>query len=494
MAKVNIAPDPGTVLDRDFKMLIGGALVDAAGGGRLESTDPATGEVLAEVPAGSAADVDKAVAAARQAQPAWQALPLHARQEVLRAIATVLRERADELGLLDTLDSGNVYSAMRQDPLGAAAMIDYYLGLSNELKGEVTHLDGDLHYTRRQPFGVAAKFLPFNHPIGSLGAALAPPLLTGNCLILKPSPHTPLSALALAPALNEIVPPGVVNILTGTNDGVAEPLVSHPDVPRLALQTSIEAGRSVLRLAAEHLKTVTLELGGKNPLIVFPDADVEFAAETAIAGMNFKWQGHSCASTSRILVHGSLHDAFVDRLVEKVGQVRVALPTDPAADMGAITHEAQYRKILDYLEIGKAEGARLVCGGARPEDPALRNGLFMTPAVFTDAAPHMRIAREEIFGPVITVMAWDDYGEMIGVANDVVYGLAAVIVTDDLNTAHLTAEALDVGYVEINGHVSFALGSPFGGIKQSGIGREGDFNELLGYTQPKSVNVRLRRS
>ena len=446
------------------------------------------------MPNASAADVDRAVEAARAAQPAWAALALGERQAPLMEIAQVLRRRADELGLLDTLDSGNVYSAMRGDPIGAAGMVEYYAGLASEVKGEVTQLDRNLHYTRREPYGVVTKFLPFNHPMGSLGAALAPPLLTGNCLILKPSPHTPLSALALATDLAGMLPPGVVNILTGSNDRVAEALVTHPGVPRMALQTSVEAGRSVMRRAAEHLKTVTLELGGKNPLIVFPDADVGFAVDTAIAGMNFKWQGHSCASTSRVLVHASLRDAFVDALVEKVTNVRVALPTDPKAEMGAITHAAQYQKILDYIEIGKAEGATLACGGTRPQDPALAGGLFITPAVFVDATPDMRIAREEIFGPVVTVMDWNSREDMIAVANDVDYGLAAVIVTNDLDAAHITAEALHVGYVEINGPVSFALGSPFGGAKQSGIGREGSFDELLSYTQLKSVNLRLKRS
>ncbi|MEM7425123.1 MAG: aldehyde dehydrogenase family protein [Pseudomonadota bacterium] len=481
------------VLNRRFRMLIGGKLVEAADGARFISQNPATGEDLGSAPDGKAADVDLAVAAAQAAQPAWRSLPLNEKQTLLREVCAALRARSEELGLLDSLDTGNVLSAMRQDAPVGAAVIEYFLGASNEIKGEVTHLDGDLHYTRRQPFGVAAKFLPFNHPIGSLAGALAPPLLAGNCLILKPSPHTPLSALAFGETLAEILPAGVVNIITGSNEALAEPLAAHPGVPRLALQTSIEAGRNVLRLAADHMKTVTLELGGKNPLIVFEDADVEFAASTAVAAMNFKWQAHSCSSTSRVLVHALLHDAFVARLAELLGDLKIGSPLDPETEMGAITHRAQYDRITSYIETGKAEGASLVYGGTPPNDPALADGLFLTPALFTDVTPGMRIAREEVFGPVIAVMPWDDYDEMIETANDVEYGLAAVLVTDDLNRAHLTAEALDVGYVEVNGPVSFAFGSPFGGIKQSGMGREGGFDELLSYTQVKSVNIRLRR-
>ena len=482
----------GAVLDQDFKMLIGGALVDADDGTRLETSDPATGKSLAEVPNASPGDVDRAVAAAKSAQPAWRDMPLGARQERLRAVATALGDQAESLGLLDTLDTGNVQSAMRTDAVGAAGALEYFIGVANEIKGEVTQLDNNLHYTRRQPFGVVARLLPFNHPIQSFGTALGPPLLTGNCLILKPSPHTPLSALAFAKTLRDVLPPGVVNVVTGDNDRVARPLMAHPDVPRVTLTGSTEAGRIALQLAAEHLKTVTLELGGKTPMIVFPDADVGFAADVACAGMNFKWQGQSCASTSRVLVHGSLREKLVAELVERFRAVNVALPTDPAADMGAISHQAQYDKILEYLSIGQSEGATLMTGGERPGDPALRDGLFVTPAVFSGVEAHMRIAKEEIYGPVISVLAWDDYDQMLTIANDVIYGLAAVIVTDDLNLAHRTAEALDVGYVEINGPVSFAVGSPFGGTKKSGIGRDGNIEELLSYTWTKSVNVKLR--
>jgi betaine-aldehyde dehydrogenase len=486
------AIDIDGALRREFRMLIGGKLVHASDRATLESMNPATGQSLAVVPNAGPADVDKAVAAARQAYPAWRALPFGKRHDIVRALTQVLRDRADFFGLLDTLDTGNVYSAMRLDAVGGAEMIEYYAAIAHEIKGEVTHLDNNLHFTRREPYGVVARLLPFNHPIASLATALAAPLLTGNCLVMKPSPHSPLSALAFGEAVRDILPPGVLNIVTGDNERTSIPLISHPDVDRIALIGSVEAGRAVMRIASERLVPVTLELGGKNPLIIFPDADVDHAVDVAVAGMNFLWQGHSCGSTSRVLVHESLKKSFVDKLAERVGRVNVALPTDPAAEMGAISFRALYDRCQHYVTTGREEGAKLVVGGNRPSDPSLQDGFFMTPAVFAEAEPHMRISREEIFGPIITVLSWDNYDRMLEVANGLLYGLTAALITNDLHVAHRTAEALQAGYIEVNGPVSFAQGSPFGGFKQSGTGREGSFDEILSYTQIKSINVRLK--
>ena len=492
MAIASQATDRQTVLNQDFRMLIGGELVESESREYLTSQDPATGESLAPFPNATPNDVDKAVTAAKAALPGWRALPMSQRQEVVLEIARRFREGAEAYGLLDTLDTGNVLSAMRLDATSAADGLEYYVALSYGIKGEVTHVDNNLHYTRRQPFGVVGRLLPFNHPINTVGMALGPPLLTGNCVIVKPSPHTPLSALALARAIKDVAPPGVINIVTGDNERVAAPLIRHPGVGRIALTGSVEAGRTVMRLASDMLKTVTLELGGKNPLIIFPDVDAERAAKVAIAGMNFKWQSHSCGSTSRILVHKSLHSKFVNNLVEGVQQLRVGLPTEPTSDMGAISHKAQYDKTLYYLDAGKKEGAQLRTGGVRPSDPELQKGFFLTPAVFDNAHRQMKIAQEEIFGPVMTVLEWDDYDDMLELANGVIYGLTAVILTNDLKLAHRTAEAIEAGYIEINDPVAFAAGSPFGGFKQSGFGREGTVDELLSYTQIKSVNINLQ--
>ena len=491
MASVIEIPEKSAVLAQDFEMLINGELTRGESGETLASYDPATLEDLASFPNASPADVDAAVKAARVAQPAWRALDLADRQAVVLAVRDVIQQHQEDLALLDTLDTGSLLSGMQGDAAGAVWVLEHFTALSYELKGETTHRDHNLHYTRREPFGVVARLLPFNHPLSSLAAALATPLLTGNTVVLKPSPHTSLSGLALARLIKDVAPPGVINIITGDNERVSATLIGHPGVDRIAITASAQAGRRAMALAAENLKVMTLEGGGKNPLVVFPDIDLDFATEIAVNGMNFKHQSQSCASTSRILVHESIREEFTEMLVKKVQAVRVGLPTSPEADMGAISHKAQYEKTKKYIEQGKSDGARLLTGGVVPEDPALGQGLFLTPAVFDQVTPDMDLAQDEIFGPIISVMGWDDYDKMVEVANGTIYGLTAVILTNDINTALKTAEAMETGYVEINGSVSFAAGSPFGGVKQSGIGREGTVDDLLSYTQPKSVNINI---
>lgn len=491
MATVSQVSSQSSLLDHASRMLIGGELTAGESGETLTSHDPATRRALAQFPNASPADVDRAAQAANAALPGWQALDLSARQAVVLEVATRIHESREELATLDMLDTGSPYSGMLADADGAVWSLRHFAALSHEIKGEVTHRDQHLHYTRREPFGVVARLIAFNHPLAGLSAAMAAPLLTGNCVILKPSPHTPLSGLALASIIQDVAPPGVINIITGDNERVAVPLIRHPEVRRVAVTASAEAGRRAMALAAETLKTLTLEGGGKNPIIVFPDVDVDFATDVAVKGMNFKHQSQSCASTSRVLVHESMREAFVDSLVAKVEALKVGLPTDPASDMGAISHEAQYEKTLSYIEQGKAAGARLLTGGIRPPGAELADGFFLTPAVFDRVEPQMSIAQDEIFGPVISVMGWDDYDEMVRVANGTLYGLTAVVLTNDLNLAIKTANAMQAGYVEVNGSVSFAAGSPFGGIKQSGLGREGTIDDLLSYTQVKSININL---
>jgi acyl-CoA reductase-like NAD-dependent aldehyde dehydrogenase len=480
------------VLDREFKLLIDGKLIARAeDGATLTSVNPATLEALPAVPNAGKAELDKAVSAARKAFLMWRETELHERNDLVRKMAAIARPRADEFGMLDTLNTGNVYSAMRQDSIGGAEVMEYLASAAHGLGGEITQLDRNLHYTRREPYGVVLRLLPVNHPIASLVTGITAPLLTGNTVVVKPSPHSPHSALAFAEAVAELAPPGVVNILAGDNERLSMPAIRHPGINCIALTGSVAAGQEIMRAAADRLLPLTLELGGKNPLIVFPDMDVEQAVEMAIGGMNFLWQGHSCASTSRILVHRSLERRFNDRLAERLSQIKVALPTDEDAEMGAISFQTLYDRCVEYIRCGSVQGARLMVGGTRPNDPRLERGLFLTPALFTNVQPELNIAREEIFGPVIASIAWDDYETMIGIANELPFGLTAVLATNDLGVAHRTAERLEVGYVEVNGPVSFALGSAFGGYKLSGIGREGGFCELLEFTQVKSINIRL---
>ncbi|MFO1056135.1 MAG: aldehyde dehydrogenase family protein [Dongiaceae bacterium] len=473
------------------RMLIGGRLVAAGDGQRMTTVDPACNRPLADVPDAGPADIEAAVEAARQAFPAWSGTPLPERQQAIRAVAELLRRESETLGALDSFDTGNVFSAMRQDSAIAADCVDYLCNLASAVTGTVTQLDRHLHYTKRVPFGVVARLLPFNHPAQALGISLAAPLLAGNCLVVKPSPHSPLSGLWLAERLAGLLPPGVVNIVTGSNERASAALIAHPGVSRISVVGSVEAGRLVMRQAAERIVPVSLELGGKNPLIVLPDADLGKAAKLAMDGMNFRWQSHSCAATSVIYVPRQREKAYVEALAELAGALRVAPPFDPAAEMGAISTAALLERTLAYVAEGEREGARLVCGGRRLGDPERAAGNFVAPALFAGAEPGMRIAREEIFGPVMTVIAYDDLDDVVEQVNRSPLGLCAVLATDQLTLTHQICDRLAVGYVEVNGPISFALGQPYGGFRQSGFGREGSIDEIESYTQLKSVNIRL---
>ncbi|NKB78136.1 MAG: aldehyde dehydrogenase family protein [Gammaproteobacteria bacterium] len=487
MGKPNL-PD---LSSREYPMLIGGKSVFASDGERLPSTSPVTQQALTSLPNAAVEDVDKAVKAADAAQKSWRAMTVSDRQNILSEVSQIIKQNGEEWGMLDSLENGNVYASMKNDAAGGAFMLDYFIGIANELKGESTQLDNNVHYTRREPYGVVAKLLPFNHPIQSLAAGLAPVLLTGNTLIIKPSPHTSLSALAFGEAIKDVVPAGVINVITGSNERAALGLLQHPGIPRLSVTGSTDVGRLAMREGAEHLKTLTLELGGKTPMIVFDDADLALSVDSALMGMNLGAQGHSCSSTSRVLVHEALYDDFVDQLASRFEEVRVGDPFDETTQMGPISHKGQMEKIQNYLKTGRQEGARLVCGGQRLVDNGLERGLFLSPAVFADVSADMRIAREEIYGPVISVIKWKRESDAIEMANSVEYGLSAVIMTQSLDRAHRVAHQLESGYVEINGPTSFPLASPFGGVKHSGMGREGNMEELISYTQLKSINIRI---
>jgi betaine-aldehyde dehydrogenase len=320
---------------------------------------------------------------------------------------------------------------------------------------------------------------------------LAAPLAAGNTVVLKPPEQAPLSSLVLGRLLEDIFPPGVVNIVTGDGPTTGAALVAHPLVRRIALIGSVEAGRAVMRAASDGLKTVTLELGGKNPLILFPDITPEDAAEAAVGAMNFNRAGQSCSSTSRVFVHARLHDAFVEALLARMNALRMGLPEVEESQVGCLISREQQERVLSYIETGRREGARLLAGGGRPEDPALHRGFFVQPTLFDGVRPDMRIAQEEIFGPVIAIMTWEDEDEMVRQVNGVIYGLSAAIYTRDVAAAHRLARRLEAGYIWVNIPGGHALGSPYGGIKQSGIGREECLEELLSYTQVKSVRMRL---
>jgi betaine-aldehyde dehydrogenase len=476
----------------DFKapgLYIGGRWSGASDDKTFETINPSTREKLGEVPAATEQDVDRAVQAAKKGFRDWSRLPLKERADALFKLADRILAHADELALMDTLDSGNAITGMRGDMIWTADSLRYFAGLITEIKGE-TSAQGPRHlnFTRRQPYGVVAKINPFNHPFRFCAEKAAAPLAAGNCVVIKGSEQAPLSSLKLAELCDGIFPAGVINVLTG-DGAVGAAMVRHPDVHRIGFVGSIPTGKAIARLAAEDLKKVTFELGGKNPIIIFPDADPKKAAAAAIKGMNMNRQGQSCSSTSRVLVHASLHKPVLEELARLAEALPVGLPWLAANEVGPIVSQRQFDRVMSYIDAGKAAGAKLVTGGGPPNDPVLRKGLFVTPTVFDGVTPGMRIAREEIFGPVMSVLQWRDYEEMIECANALEYGLTAAIVTNDLAMAMETAERVEAGYVWINSSGRY-LGSPYGGWKQSGIGQEECFDEMMSYTQMKNVNMR----
>jgi betaine-aldehyde dehydrogenase len=469
----------------------GGQWHAALGTGTIALIDPATGRSLGSVADGTEADVDRAVRAAHGAFPAWSALRPLERAERLRALAALLRRDAPRLAAVDAENCGSPIAGMLRDVEVAALTLELFAGLVTEIKGETIPMGGaHLNYTVREPLGVAGCIVAFNHPILFAVTRAAAALAAGNTVVLKPADQTPLSALCLADLVAETLPPGVFNLVTGSRlCGAA--LAAHPLVAKLSLVGSVPTGKAILRAAAEGVKPVALELGGKNALIAYPDADPDAVAAGAVAGMNFTWAGQSCGSTSRAFLHASHYDAVLERIVEGTRRFVPGLPSDPATTMGPLVDRTQYERVLRYIEWGKADGARLVAGGGRPQTPGLENGFFVLPTVFADVTMSMRIAREEIFGPVLSVLRWTDEDEVFAMANALDYGLTAAIFTRDLVTAHRAAARVQAGYVWVNQVGPHFLGAPFGGYKQSGLGREECIDELLAYTQVKNVNIRL---
>jgi betaine-aldehyde dehydrogenase len=460
-------------------------------GGYKDTIDPGTGANLGPCAEANALDVELAVRAAHSAYKTWRLTKPLDRALLLKRAAQIVREHADELALLDARNCGNPIKEMRKDALVAAAQIDFFAGLVTEIKGETIPMgNGIVNMTVREPCGVCARIVAYNHPLMFTAGKFAAPLAAGNTVIMKPPPQAPLSSFRLMELLHGIFPPGVLNVVTGGVE-CGEALVNHELVPVVTLIGSVPTGRAIARHAANQLKKVILELGGKNALIVFPDADLSRAVEGAIQGMNFTWCGQSCGSTSRLFLHESVHDEVLAGVIEKVKAYKPGVPTNPATTMGAIVSKTQLDKIMSYIELGKKEGARLVVGGKRPESPDLQSGFFVEPTIFADVNMHMRIAREEIFGPVLSILKWNDEDQLFEDVNSVEYGLTAAIFTRDLSRAHRAAGRVEAGYVWINNSSAHFLGAPFGGYKQSGIGREESIDELLAFTQTKNVNITL---
>ncbi|HEY0453229.1 aldehyde dehydrogenase family protein [Actinophytocola sp.] len=470
-------------------MHVGGEWVDAGAGGRIESVNPTSEEVIGTVPDAGAEDVDAAVAVAREAASGWGRLGWAKRGALLRELARRIEDETEALARLDVRDAGLPLAGMRTDVTGAAATLDYYAGIAPQTGGGTAPASEDtLSYTLRQPYGVVARIVPFNHPFKFAAGKVAAPLAAGNAVVLKPGEQASLSALELARIAAEVLPPGVLNVVTGAGATTGAALVGHPDVHRVAFTGSVPSGRAVLRAAAEGITHVTLELGGKNPLIVFPDVDVPKAAAAAVAGMNIaRCTGQSCGSNSRIYVHADIADEFVAALVERVAALRVGDPMLAETQVGPLAFRAHHERVLGHLETARREGATFAYGGSRPPG----RGFFVEPAVLTGLDDDMAVVREEIFGPVMSVLTWRDVDDVIRRANDTPFGLTANVWTRDVTAAHRAAAALEAGYVYVNGTGRRPTGTPFGGWKSSGLGKDNGLEELLSYTQEKTVTVTL---
>jgi acyl-CoA reductase-like NAD-dependent aldehyde dehydrogenase len=477
------------------RMLIDGKWVPAASGKTFDTRNPATGEVLARVAEGDAEDIDRAVRAARRAfdDSKWARMPPAARQRLLLTIADLIERHAEELAQLETLDNGKpLFESRNVDVPASAETFRYYAGWVNKLYGETNPSDDSFfNYTLREAVGVCGQIIPWNFPLLMCAWKLAPALACGNTCVLKPAEQTPLSALRLGELLLDAgVPPGVVNIVPGFGETAGRALVRHPMVDKIAFTGSTEVGKEIQREAAATLKRVSLELGGKSPNIVFADADAEAAVAGAL-GSVFFCAGQVCCAGTRLFVEGSMHDEFADKLAQRAATLKQGSGLDPETRIGPLVSQEQLERVTGYLETGKREGAKPLVGGERNAARGLEKGYFVKPTVFTGVRNDMKIAREEIFGPVVSLIPFEDESDAVLQGNDTLYGLAAGVWTRDVSKAHRVARAIRAGTVWVNCYNVIDAISPFGGYKESGYGRELGRYALDLYTQVKSVWLRL---
>ena len=477
-------------LRKPKQLLIGGKWVPAKSGKTFETINPANEEVLALVAEGDKADIDEAVKAARKAyeESKWSSLGPHQRTRLLLKIADLIEAHAEELATLETLNNGMAISLARGMVAGAADVFRYYAGWSSKIYGETNPSDATMfNYTLREPVGVCGQIIPWNGPIAMFAWKIAPALACGNVAVLKPAEQTPLTALRLGELILEAgVPEGVVNIVTGFGETAGAAIASHPGIDKVAFTGSTEVGKLILQASTGNLKRVSLELGGKSPNVVFADADLESAVATSMFGFCML-SGQVCCAGTRVFVQQDFQDRFVDALTRYTSKVKAGDPLDPRTTVGPLVSKEQFNRVKSYLELGKREGANATLGG----EVGTGKGYFVDPAIFTGVKNNMRIAQEEIFGPVAAVIPFKDENDAVLQGNDTTYGLAAAVWTNDVSRAHKVARALKAGTVWVNCYNNIDPISPFGGYKQSGIGRELGRYAIDLYTQIKSVYVKL---